>query len=89
MARKSTRSATVHAFPSARHSKMVTFIARDMRARPSLDAAEHCLIEHLEIEWGRLAGIGVDPDEIERQCRDFARAVWKIVLQDRQAWGAA
>jgi hypothetical protein len=82
-------SAQVHAFPTSRHSKVVEFISREMRACPSIDAAEQHLIKHLEIEWDRLADIGVDADEIERACRAFARAAWAAVSRDAEHEGAA
>jgi hypothetical protein len=82
-------SAIVYAFPTSRHREMVAFIASAMLSQPSPDAAEEYLIEHLEIEWGRLAGIGVGPTEIEWSCREFARAAWAIVMRRRKSEGVA
>jgi hypothetical protein len=86
---KNEAPAPVLAFPPARHSKVVGFIARQMRALPSPEAAENYLVEHLEIEWGRLADIGVDPDEIEHACRAFALAAWAIALRGSETEGVA
>jgi hypothetical protein len=77
------------AFPPARHRKIVAYVAKQMRRHSSLDAAEEALVDHLWIEANRLSDLGVIDDEIERFCRDFARAAWKIVLQDQHTWGAA
>lgn len=48
--RKAVPSAHVYAFPSARHRRIVAFIAAEMRKRPSADDAEKYLIKHLDIE---------------------------------------
>lgn len=74
-------SVQIRSFPNSRHSKMVAFIAREMRARPSESAAELFLIEHLEIEWKRLASFGISDEQIDRECHAFARAVWLAVLR--------
>lgn len=73
--------AQIFALPTSRHVRIVEFISREMRKQPTPDAAEQYLISHLEIEWSRLAGIGVDRAEIERSCRAFAVAAWAIVLR--------
>ncbi|WJR74913.1 DUF6074 family protein [Bradyrhizobium sp. NP1] len=82
-------SAQIVAFPSARHRRIVSFIATEMRKKPSAEDAEEYLIDHLEIEWSRLAGLGVADDAIELHCRAFAKAAWQIVFKDVQAWGVA
>lgn len=87
--RKAVPSAHIYAFPSARHRRIVAFIAAEMRKRPSADDAEKFLIEHLDIEWGRLAGPGITDAEIEQHCHAFAKAAWQIVFADRRTWGAA
>lgn len=86
--RKAVPSAHIYAFPSARHRRIVAFIAAEMRKRPSADDAEKFLIEHLDIEWGRLAGLGITDAEIEQHCHAFAKAAWQIVFADRRTWGS-
>jgi len=82
-------SAQVCVFPPARHKKIVAFIVREMRKKRSPDAAEKYLISHLEIEWSRLAGLGVPDDEIDGHCRDFAREAWRGFFKDRKTKGIA
>ena len=80
--RRSTNGAPaqMRAFPTSRHVKIVGFISRAMREQPSQDAAERYLVSHLETEWSRLEGLGVDPVEIERSCRLFASAAWRVTF---------
>ena len=87
--RKTVRSAQVFAFPPARHRKIVSFIVSEMLKAPSLDAAEEALAEHLWIDAGRLAGLGISDDDIDRFCREFARAAWVAYFKDRAAKGVA
>lgn len=82
-------SAQVCVFPPARHKKIMAFIVRDMRKKRSPDAAEKYLIEHLEIEWDRLADFGIADAEIELHCHDFAREAWRGFFKDREAKGVA
>jgi len=86
---KNDAPAQMLAFPPGRHRRIVAYIAREMRKQPTPDAAEEYLISHLEIEWSRLAGIGVDRAEIERSCRAFAVAAWAIVLRGCDTEGVA
>ncbi|QQO20242.1 hypothetical protein JJB98_10100 [Bradyrhizobium diazoefficiens] len=87
--RKGASTALICVVPSSRHRKIVAYIAGQMRKRSSLEDAEQELIEHLWIEANRLSDLGISDDEIDRNCREFARCAWRIVLQDRPAWGAA
>ncbi len=68
--------ATVRAFPSARHCKMIETIADRMVGCVSIEAADEELVEHLEIQWAFLEQAGVAADEVEADCRHFARAAW-------------
>jgi hypothetical protein len=86
---KPVRSAEICIFPVALHRRIVRFIATEMRKQPSADAAEEYLIDHLEIEWGRLANLGIPDTEIESHCHAFAKAVWRIVFEDQRTWGVA
>lgn len=79
----------MHVLPPARHSKIVSFIANEMRKQSSPEAAEKYLVEHLYIEAGRLSYLGIADDEIERACRAFAVAVWAIVLRGSHTEGVA
>lgn len=81
--------AQVFAFPPVRHGKIVAFIVRDMRKKRSADAAEKYLISHLDIEWSRMADLGISEAEIELHCRDFAVAAWTAYFKDREARGIA
>lgn len=81
--------AQIFAFPSSRHRRIVLFIATEMRKQPSADAAEEYLLDHLEIEWSRLASLGIPDAEIEPHCRAFATAAWQIVFEDCRAWEIA
>jgi hypothetical protein len=71
------------------HHRILTFIAGEMRKQSRPERAEQYLISHLEIEWSRLAGLGIDPVEIEQSCRAFARATWTIVFKGAHHEGAA
>lgn len=72
----------VHAFPSARHARMVSNIGAEMRSRAEraaltpLDAAEAALIDHLEVVWAHLEAAGVSEPERENEIRTFAIAAW-------------
>jgi hypothetical protein len=77
-------SSRVHAFPSSKHRTMVDTIAHGMAASASVDDAEQKLIAFLEIHWDRLEGFGVECDEIEVECRMFAKAAWKHYEKLRQ-----
>lgn len=79
----------VHAFPSARHATMVGMISTLMFEAGDLDAAEEQLLSHLEICWDRLEEFGVDCDEIEAECRLFARAAWRRYQQLQREAGVA
>jgi hypothetical protein len=81
--------AQVLAFPPGRHKRIVAFIAAEMRKQPSADAAEEYLIDHLEIEWRRLAHLGIPDAEIEPLCHAFAKATWRIVFEDQRTWVVA
>ena len=86
----SDRPATVKPFPTARHCRIVEFIANEMREKASPEAAEEHLVAHLQIECDRLAGMGVADDEIEHSCWQFAVAAWAAALRiDYDAEGAA
>jgi hypothetical protein len=87
--RKNGPTAKVRAVPSSRHRKIVAYVVAQMRKQSSLEAAEQELIDHLWIEASRLSDLGITDDEIDRNCRDFARSAWRIVLHDRPAWGVA
>lgn len=87
--RRRAFSAQIYAFPSSRHRRIVEFIAAEMRKRSSADDAEEYLIGHLDIEWSRLADLGIADAEIEQHCHAFAKAAWQIVFKDRRTWGAA
>jgi hypothetical protein len=78
---KNCAPAQILAFPPGRHKRIVAFIAAEMRKQQTSDEAEEYLISHLNIEWGRLANIGIAEDQIETFCRDFAFAAWAIVLR--------
>jgi hypothetical protein len=86
---KPVPSAQICVFPPARHKKIVAFIVREMLKQSSLDDAEGYLIDHLNIEWGRLCQLGIADDEIDRHCRDFARETWRAFFKDRDAKGIA
>ncbi|RZM98724.1 hypothetical protein CWO91_36880 [Bradyrhizobium genosp. SA-3] len=86
---KRANSAQIFAFPSSRHCRIVAFIAAEMRKKSSLDEAEGYLIGHLDMEWSRLADLGITDTEIELHCRAFAKAAWQIVFKDHPTWGAA
>jgi hypothetical protein len=77
------------AVPPARHRKIVEFIAAEMGKQPSDDGAEEYLIDHLNIEWGRLSFLGIADNEKDRYCHDFALAAWRVFFADREAEGAA
>ena len=81
--------AQVCVFPPARHKKIVAFIVREMLKRSSLEEAEEYLIDHLNIEWSRQADLGIADDEIDRHCRDFARAAGRAFFEGRKAKGVA
>lgn len=85
--RKGAPVAPVYVLPSDRHRKIVKFIAAQMKAKPSLDAAEEYLIGHLDIEWSRLADLGLAEEAIEQHCHAFARAAWRIVFDGLEAEG--
>lgn len=80
---------TVHAFPSARHIKMLDAIGRGMAAAGSMDAAEEYLVDHLCIHSDRLEAFGVGDAEVEHECREFARAAWRRYQQLQHEVGAA
>jgi hypothetical protein len=86
---KNDAPARVLAFPPGRHRRIVAFIARDMRKQPSPEATEKYLVDHLEIEWRRLADLGIADDVIEGHCREFALATWAIVLRGSETEGVA
>ena len=77
------------AVPLARHRKIVAFIAAEMGKQATADEAEEYLIDHLNIEWGRLSLLGIPFSEKDRLCRDFARAAWRIYFYGREAEGVA
>lgn len=80
----------VHAFPLDRDYRMVEGIADEMRSKPTETAAEVVLTDHLELMADWLERRGVHEDEILRECRSFAVAVWKLVLRrDRNVEGIA
>ncbi|MCK1456673.1 hypothetical protein IVB36_38790 [Bradyrhizobium sp. 35] len=81
--------AQVYVFPSSRHRRIVEFIATEMQKRSSVDDAEQYLIDHLDIEWSRLASLGITETEIEQHCHAFAREAWRSFFTDRQAKGVA
>ena len=87
--RKGAPTAQVLIVPSSRHRNIVDYIAAQMKGKQSLDAAEDYLISHLEIEWSRLADLGLNDVEIERHCDLFARAAWRVVLAGRETEGVA
>jgi hypothetical protein len=39
------------------------------------------LVDHLNLEWGRLESLGIAENEIEHHCRAFALAAWAIMLR--------
>jgi hypothetical protein len=86
---EAAQSAQVYVFPPARHKKIVAFIVTGMGKQSSPDEAEDYLIDHLNIEWGRLSRLGIGDNEIDQHCRDFARVAWRAFFQDREAEGAA
>ena len=83
------QSAQVCVFPPVRHKKILAFIVREMLKQSSLDGAEEALVEHLNIEARRQSHLGIADDEIDRHCRDFARAAWRAFFEDREAQGVA
>lgn len=87
--RKGASTALVYAVAPARHRKIVAYVVGQMRKHSTLEAAEQELFDHLWLEASRLSDLGISDDEIDRHTRDFARCAWRIVLQDRPAWGAA
>jgi len=87
--RNAVQSAQVFAFPPARHKKIVAYVVGRMSKRRTVDAAERELADHIWIEVGRLDGLGIPDDEIERFCRDFARAAWVAYFKDRETRGIA
>jgi hypothetical protein len=86
---KSSAPAKMFAFPPGRHKRIVAFIAAEMRKQRTSDEAEEYLISHLNIEWSRLANLGIAEDQIEKFCRDFAFAAWAIVLRGHDHEGVA
>lgn len=86
---KAVQSAQICVFPPARHKKIVAFIVREMLKQSSLDGAEEALIDHLNIEWRRQSCLGIADNEIDRHCRDFARAAWRAFVEGRKAKGVA
>jgi hypothetical protein len=80
---------TVHAFPTAKHSRMVDTIGRGMAAAGSMDAAEEYLVDHLCIHFDRLEMFGVGESEAEKECIAFARAAWRRFEQLQHEVGAA
>jgi hypothetical protein len=71
----------VHAFPLISHLKVVEAIGAEMRNKGGDDdAAEQVLIQHLEIECGRLARLGIDDAEIEHVCGSFAVKAWMAAV---------
>ncbi|MCK1424606.1 hypothetical protein IVA96_15715 [Bradyrhizobium sp. 159] len=87
--RRKAAIAQVFVVPPARHRKVVAFVVGQMRKRSTLEGAEQELFDHLWLEASRLSDLGIGDDEIDRHTRDFARSAWRIVLQDRPAWGVA
>ena len=81
--------AQVYVFPSSRHRRIVEFIATEMQKQSSVDEAERYLIDHLDIEWSRLAGLCIADAEIEQHCHAFAREAWRSFFTGRQAKGVA
>lgn len=87
--RKAAPSAQIFAFPPAKHRRIVSFIVDQMRKRRTIDAAEKELADHLWIEAGRLDGLGISDDDIDRFCRAFAVAAWTAYFKDRETRGIA
>ncbi len=73
-------TAPVFAIPTSRHRKIVAFIAFEMQAQGTLEAAEEYLAGHLSLEFGRLETLGIPEAEAEDHCREFARAAWRAVF---------
>jgi hypothetical protein len=86
---KAVQSAQICVFPPERHRTIVAFVVGEMLKQASPDAAEEYLIDHLNIEWGRLSLLGIADAEKDRQCRGFARAAWRAFFKDHDAMGAA
>jgi hypothetical protein len=82
-------AATVAAFPSARHVRIVANVARTMTEFCTIDAAERHLMWHLNVYWSRLEKFGVAEDAIEAECRAFAIAAWRKYQQTIDRMGAA
>lgn len=87
--RKPAATAQVRVVPPARHRKIVAFIAAQMRKRSTLEEAEQELFEHLWIEASRQSDLGIGDAEIDRHCRDFARAAWIGFFDSRKFKGIA
>ncbi|WP_029084332.1 DUF6074 family protein [Bradyrhizobium sp. th.b2] len=83
------RPAQVFAFPPAKHRKIVAYVASQMGKRQTIDAAEEFLADHLWMETCRLDDLDIPEGDIERFCRDFARAAWLAYFKDRQSRGVA
>lgn len=73
--------AQVFALPTSRHVRILEFISGEMQKQPTVDDADLYLVSHLNIEWRRLQGLGLTEFEIESQCREFARAAWRIAIK--------
>lgn len=86
---KAVSSAQIYVFPSSQHRRIVEFIVSDMQKRASVDDAEQYLIEHLDLEWSRLADLGITEAEIEQHCHAFALMAWRSFFKGRQAQGVA
>lgn len=87
--RKDAPTAQVCVVPTSRHRKIVAFIVGQMRKKRSLRGAEEALADHLWIEVGRLDGLGISDDDIDRFTRDFARVAWVAFFKDRETRGIA
>lgn len=81
--------AALFVFPPARHMRVVEAIANEMREKTNDQDAENILVAHLELEIYRLMRFGLDEAQIEKVCRDFARAAWASVDRNNNNAGVA
>ena len=81
--------ASVRAFPIVADRRVVEGIVDEMQSKPTRLGAEDVLAAHLELEIFRFMRLDVSEPEIERTCREFARAAWVAFDRAVDAFGAA
>jgi hypothetical protein len=76
-------------FPSAKHRRIVEFVARRMAGCLSMDDAQAELVKHLQVHWDHLEAFGVGDEDVELECIRFAKAAWDRWQQLQREAGAA